>query len=245
MIRTLVLLFSALPLLAACVTDGAIARLNRIRDQKMPELEKELAAADLRPGAPVYLRLFKEERTLEVWVRNDPTGLYQPFKTYQICKDSGMLGPKLEQGDLRSPEGFYDITDERMNPASKYHLAMNIGYPNNYDKVHGRTGNALMIHGGCLSEGCFAMTDPGIEDIYLLAEAAHRAGSGPIPVHIFPFRMTDANMTAHAASEWMPFWGNLKQGYDLFEQTKFPPRVVGESGTYLFAPQAFVYAKAF
>lgn len=241
--RNPVALLFCLFLLSGCVTDAAIVKLNHIRQEKLPVLQTQLAAADLKPESPVYIRIFKEEKELEVWVRNDPTGLYQPFKTYKICKDSGTLGPKIQQGDLRSPEGFYDITEERLWPQSNYHLAMNVGYPNQYDQYYHRTGNLLMIHGGCKSEGCFAMTDAGIEEIYILTEASLKANA-EVPVHIFPFRMTDANMAMHKGTQWTPFWTNLKQGYDWFEQNHFPPRVVAHGGQYLFAPQVFVFAQA-
>ena len=227
--------------LGACVP-AHIARLNSIRVQKLPILETQLAAADLEAGDPLYVRVFKEEGVLETWVRNRDTGFYQPFKTYEICRYSGTLGPKLMRGDMQAPEGFYDVTEEQLFPQSKYDLAMNIGYPNVYDEFLARTGDRIMIHGGCKSEGCFAMTNEGIEEIYLLAEQSLRGGSESIPVHIFPFRMTDENMRLHGNSKWTPFWKNLKQGYDMFEQSHYPPRVAAQGGEYLFMPQGFAYA---
>lgn len=244
-LRMTLFLLLCLPLLAACTSmPDYLAQLNLIRSQKLPELTTELASTDLKPGSPMFIRIFKQEGELELWVRNDPTGLYQPFKTYKICKENPTPGPKLARGDKKSPEGFYDVTEERLWPGSQYHLAMNIGYPNEYDRSLDRTGDKLMIHGGCKSEGCFAMTDSGIEEIYILAEQSLLAGNDSVPVHIFPFRMTPDNMRAHAKSEWVPFWTELKQGYDLFEQNKFPPSVVASEGKYLFAPQVFKYAGA-
>ncbi len=244
-LSNLLALIFCLPLVASCAgMPDYLARLNLIRSEKLPALTSELAAADLKPGAPMYIRIFKEEGELEVWMRNDPTGLYQPFRTYRICKEAANLGPKQTEGDMKSPEGFYDVTQDRLWPGSQYHLAMNIGYPNAYDEQHGRTGSKLMIHGGCKSEGCFAMGDNAIEEIYLLAEQSLLAGNDSVPVHIFPFRMTKANLNRHGDSRWLAFWENMKQGYDLFETHKFPPRVVAENGHYLFAPQAFIFAGA-
>lgn len=243
--KNLLLLLLFIPVLTACSSmPDYMARLNAIRSQKLPELTTQLAAADLKPGSPMYVRIFKEEAELEVWVRNDPTGLYQPFKTYKICSQGPFLGPKQQRGDKQSPEGFYDVTQDRLWPGSQYHLAMNIGYPNSYDLQLGRTGDKLMIHGGCKSEGCFAMTDEAIEEIYLLAEQSLLAGNDEVPVHIFPFRMTEANMKRYKNSEWANFWAEMKQGYDLFEQNKFPPNVVASNGHYMFAPQVFIYAGA-
>jgi len=186
-------------------------------------LAREMETHHFRLGQPVYFRIFKEENVLEVWLKDSRGPKYALYKTYPICNFSGHLGPKLVEGDKQAPEGFYAIWPERMNPNSQYHLAFNIGYPNAYDKAHGYTGSAVMIHGGCASAGCFAMTDEMVEQIYLIADNAMRHGQPVIPVHSFPFRMTAENMASHASSEWSGFWRTLKPGYDLFEETKVPP----------------------
>ncbi len=82
-----------------------------------------------------------------------------------------------------------------------------------------------MVHGRCTSIGCFAMTNAAMEEIYFLAERALHEGQGRIEVHAFPFRMTATNMAAHANSEWHGYWQNLKQGYDVFEDTRIPPKI--------------------
>lgn len=174
--------------------------------------------------SPIFIRIYKEESDLEVWKMRDD-GRYHHFKTYPICNWSGQLGPKLKEGDMQSPEGYYTITREQMNPNSRYHLAFNLGYPNPYDKAQRRTGDALMIHGGCGSAGCFAMTDALMEEIYALVREAFIGGQDVVHVHAFPFRMTADNMTRHARSEWRGFWKTLKEGYDYFELTRHVPTV--------------------
>lgn len=212
-------------------------KLKNARDRNLPKLEKQLSDRELALGAPLFIRVFKEEKTLEIWTLNQSSGRYELFKSYGICAMSGTIGPKSIKGDLQAPEGFYDVTRERLWPGSKYHLAMNIGYPNVYDEAHGRTGHALMIHGDCQSDGCFAMTTKFIEEIYVLVEASLNAGQDSIPVHIFPFRMTPENMAAHVRyAPWVPFWENLRQGYDLFEQTHIPPAVSVSRKKYTFGP---------
>lgn len=91
-----------------------------------------------------------------------------------------------------------------------------------------------MVHGNRVSIGCFAMTDPKIEEIYSLADAALRNGQEYFRVHCFPFRMTPENMKRHSNSEWMPFWENLKAGYDWFEEARQPPNVVVRDKKYVF-----------
>ncbi len=183
-------------------------------------------------GLPIFVRIFKEEKELELWVERK--GRFELLSTYDICTWSGDLGPKLAEGDGQSPEGFYFVPPEMMNPNSDYHLAFNVGFPNAYDKAHGRTGSYIMVHGSCVSIGCFAMTDKRIEAIYAMADAAHKAGQRYFRVHIFPFRMTAAKMKEHEGSRWVDFWTNLKEGYDWFEDKGRPPEVTVEGLRYRF-----------
>lgn len=202
--------------------------IERVR----PGLEKALAGQSLRLGSPIFIRIFKESNELEVWVKSK--NVYEQFRTYEICDYSGNLGPKLIKGDNQSPEGFYFVTPNRLNPLSNFHLSFNIGYPNSYDRYHKRTGGAIMVHGNCVSIGCYAMTDKNIEQIYALADAAFRNGQGFFRVHIFPFHMTGENMEKHRNFKWISFWQNLKEGYDYFEQHRLPPNVVVRRGRYVF-----------
>lgn len=229
-------------LLIGCTADTGkphpLTRVDKIRTKQLPKVNKKLAAMHIQPGAHAYIRIFKEEHALETWLRNEQTGQYQLYKSYPICTYSGKLGPKLREGDYQSPEGFYDVTEDWLWPQSKYHLAMNIGFPNQFDQSHGLTGSHLMIHGGCKSQGCYAMTDRGIEEIYLLTEQSLLRNAQPVQIHIFPFRMTAENMARHAGSNWQPFWRNLHRGYSAFETTRVPPRVEVENGRYKVTPLA-------
>ncbi len=191
-----------------------------------------LAKKGMTQEEPILVRIFKEESELEIW-KQKSDGRYYHFKTYPICTWSGELGPKVVEGDKQAPEGFYTVTPGQMNPNSQFHLAFNLGYPNSYDKVNGHTGSALMVHGDCRSAGCFAMTDALIEEIYGLAREAFRGGQEKFNVHVFPFRMTDANMKRHRKSKWYRFWKTLKVGYDDFDLTRIPPKVTVCSRQYL------------
>jgi len=173
---------------------------------------------------------------LEVWLKDGDE--FKLFKTYPICTygRSG-LGPKLRWGDGRAPEGFYFVAPRQLNPSSSFHLSFNLGYPNLYDRSHRRTGGALMVHGDCVSIGCYAMTDPGIEEIFTLLDAAFRKGQPFFRVHIFPFRMIAENLSRYEDSEWYQFWTNLKEGYDYFEQNgHIPPNVTVRNKRYVFGP---------
>lgn len=183
-----------------------------------------LGRKGMQSGAPIFVRIFKEESELEVWKARDD-GRFYHYKTYPICNWSGELGPKLKQGDKQAPEGFYSVSQKQMNPNSSFHVAFNLGYPNTYDKAHSRTGNFLMVHGKCRSAGCYAMTDALIEEIYALAREAFRGGQERFEVHAYPFRMTDANLKRHRKHKWFGFWRTMKHGYDHFEAHRIPPNV--------------------
>ena len=185
----------------------------------------------------IYVRIFKRENELELW--SSQGGAYRLQRTYPICAWSGNLGPKLREGDYQSPEGFYLVTRYQLKPDSDYHRAFNIGFPNAYDRTHNRTGSFLMVHGACASVGCFAMTDPAIEEIYDTVEKALAEGQPGIPVHIFPFRMTEAALREQADTPWIDFWRNLKEGYDLFEETRIPPKVSVCGKRYEFGEPKF------
>lgn len=200
----------------------------------LSRFDARLAAAGVKRGVPIYLRIYKLESELEVWVQKD--GRFQRFATYPICMWSGRLGPKLKEGDLQAPEGFYTVSKAALNPNSRMHLSFNLGFPNAYDRNQGRTGSYLMVHGGCSSIGCYAVTDPVVDEIWDLVTAALDNGQARIPVHAFPFRMTEQNLQLRRGDKWSGFWADLKKGSDLFEQSHVPPVVSVCDGRYVFEP---------
>jgi murein L,D-transpeptidase YafK len=187
------------------------------------ELQKRLAEKGIALGTPIMIRIFKQESQLELWV--DKGARFERFATYDICNWSGMLGPKQTEGDRQSPEGLYSIGVEQLHRKGRWRRSLDIGYPNTFDRGLGRTGSFILVHGGCSTIGCFAMTTPIMDEIFALSEAALANGQERIQVHVFPFRMTKANLDAHARSPWQGFWANLKEAYDEFERTNLPPQV--------------------
>lgn len=232
--RTLQYLWLGFFVLVVC--GGALAavyktmqnpRITEVRERVTPTLKTELATDGFALGNPAFIRIVKEERELELWMKPKGATEYKMWKKWPIAAMSGELGPKQKVGDFQAPEGFYGTNAGLLNPASKYHLSFNIGYPNEFDRAHGRTGDFLMIHGNKVSIGCFAMTDPVIEEIYLVVESAIHAGQREVPVHVYPFRMTDERMLRAETeeSEWLGFWQDLREGWMQFEETKTVPKV--------------------
>lgn len=194
--------------------------------------ERRLNDKKLSAGNAVMIRIFKKESELELWLQRN--GRFELFEIYPICVWSGKLGPKRREGDMQTPEGFYRVDVNQLRLRGKNTRTFYIDFPNAFDRALGRTGSAIMVHGRCQSIGCFSMTDQVMEEIYVLVERALFQGQIHIEVHAFPFRMTQANLAAHANSEWSEYWGNLKLGHDLFEQTHLPPTVSACGGKYVF-----------
>src|SRR5262245_11320765 len=138
------------------------------------------------------IRIFKLESEFELWMQKE--GRYELLARYPICHWSGSLGPKLTEGDRQSPEGLYSISVRQLHKTGRWRRSLDIGFPNTFDRAHGRTGSYILVHGGCTSIGCYAMTTPVMDEIYALSEAALRQGQEHIPVHVFPFRMTQQNL---------------------------------------------------
>jgi murein L,D-transpeptidase YafK len=213
--------FALASVLSACAGGGTpAAHLMPLPQDTVKLLGKKRMEAK----APIFIRIYKEESELEVWKLRDD-GRFYHLKTFPICNWSGQLGPKVREGDGQSPEGFYTIARTQMNPSSQYHLAFNLGYPNPFDRSNRRSGSALMVHGGCGSSGCYAMTDALMEELYALVRESFDGGQTIVHVHAFPFRMTKDNMTRHAKSQWNGFWRTLKEGYDYFELTRQVPTI--------------------
>lgn len=203
---------------------------------ELARLTERLAAKDLKLGQPLFIRIFKAESELEIWVLKGER--FELLDTYPICHWSGTLGPKLREGDKQNPEGFYTVGARQLHRIGRWPRSLNLGFPNTLDRNLKRSGSYILVHGGCSSTGCFAMTNPVMEEVYALSERALRAGQDRISVHVFPFRMTDANMALHADNPWIDFWRDLKPGFDAFERTRVPPRVGYCEQRYVVEPAA-------
>ncbi len=198
-----------------------------------------MAAKGTSAEAPLVLRSYKKEAEIEVWKRagqGRDEGRYVFVKTFPICRWSGQLGPKRHDGDRQTPEGFYPIAARQMNPNSHYYLSFDTGFPNAYDRAHGSTGSAVMIHGTCSSRGCFAMTDHAVGELYAIARDALKGGQGAFQLQAYPFHMSARNMALYRNDPDIAFWRQLKEGSDRFESTGEVLRTSVVDGRYTFAP---------
>lgn len=229
----LLLLFPGCPLLAQSCTkpapvDSSAAfwrqqlRFPRVRAAQAtagPVVAARLRTRYLDPNRlEILFRLLKTHRELEVWARNRDGGPFELLHAYPLAATSGTLGPKRRAGDGQVPEGFYEI--DRFNPKSNYHLSLGLNYPTPAERALGEPdpGGDIFIHGGKVTVGCLPITDAGIEEVYLLAVLARSAGQASIPVHIFPFPLTEAELAKRTGSPYLPYWRGLRAGYEYFEQ---------------------------
>lgn len=217
-------------------------RISDAMKRKEDTLMKQFKEKNLPwPIKSMYLRSFKYDSQLEVWVRNERNEPYKLFKTYKVCALAGTLGPKRMQGDYQVPEGFYYINE--FNPRSTYHLSLGLNYPNSSDRILGdslQPGGDIYIHGSCVTTGCIPITDQQIEELYILAAMARSEGQDFIPVHIFPIQFRNKKSSDYLAKylKEYPEYGamatELKQAYYYFEKNKrIPVIMVNRKGDYL------------
>jgi murein L,D-transpeptidase YafK len=207
-------------------------------------LKKEFAEKNLAwPARQLYIRSFKYDSQLEVWVRNNPAEPFQLFKTYKVCQQSGTMGPKRIEGDYQVPEGFYYINE--FNPNSSYHLSLGLNYPNASDKILAdeyRPGSNIYIHGNCVSTGCIPITDVPMEELFIIAGTVKDQGYQEfIPVHVFPVRYNVAKSLEYLLSitkdnaMLTAFNKNIKMAFDYFEANKkLPVIMVNQQGEYVY-----------
>jgi murein L,D-transpeptidase YafK len=215
------------------------AKVKDAYDTKWNSLKEGIKAIKVNPEKyDIYLRAFKQDEKMEVWLKNTDETTYTLFKTYDICASSGYLGPKRQEGDGQVPEGFYTI--DLLNPTSNYYLSMRVSYPNSSDlilKTGKNAGGAIMVHGNCVTIGCLPMTDDKIKELYVLClEAKNRDRT--VKIDIFPAKMTTENMkliNGNYPKEYTTFWNTLKPAYDYFEKNHATRKVYTDAkGGYFF-----------
>ncbi len=217
--------------LTSCVSTLDID--SRIAFAIPSKMLSEMRDKGMTPSDPVLVRIFKQESELEVWKR-DRSGRFALLKTYPMCRWSGKLGPKTEEGDRQAPEGYYMVNAGRLNPRSQYYLSFDLGFPNRLERAKGYTGSALMVHGACSSSGCFAISDQHVAELYAVVREALGGGQEAFQVQAYPFRMTPENLAAHRDNSNFKFWMDLKEGYDWFEVMRQPPNFEFCEGRYRF-----------
>ncbi len=216
-------------------------RVQDARKRNFADLKKTLEKAGLSyPPKKIFLRVFKLERSVELWALDPEAGQYKLLEQYRACALSGNVGPKRREGDHQVPEGFYNLSE--FNPQSKFHLSLRVDYPNQADRAfcdQDHPGGDIFIHGSCVSDGCVAIRDQPIERLYLIASDAKANGQKTIPVHIFPCRMDSSLCRGTLAffsmkdEDLKKFWDSLKPAYEFFEKTRTIPAVkIGADGYY-------------
>lgn len=218
---------------SASVSVPSSQRSRRAEERGAMLLSPALRSEGSSLGAPVFIQIFKRPSVLKLFMRQDHGERFVPIAHFPVCARSGDIGPKQREGDNQAPEGLYTVRPRQMNPHSSFHLSFNLGFPNAAERARGWTGSFLMVHGGCASIGCYAMTDPIIEQIWAVMAAAFRAGQPAIDVHCFPFSLSETDSEAHRGSRFSEYWAEIAPAYQIFDRTQRPPRVRIRNGRYL------------
>ena len=93
---------------------------------------------------------------------------------------------KMWEGDRQAPEGFYSITPASLNPRSSLYLSIDMGFPNAFDRVNGRTGSHLIVPSACSPARCYSMTDEQISETYAILRESFTGGGRPLSRCSFP-----------------------------------------------------------
>lgn len=221
----------------------SFSRVAKAFTNREESLKKEFEAKGFSwPVKHMYIRSFKYDSELQVWVKNKPTDTFSLFKSYKVCALAGTMGPKRMEGDYQVPEGFYYINE--FNANSQYHLSLGLNYPNPSDKLLAdpmKPGGEIYIHGSCVTTGCIPILDNKIEELYVLSSHAKGSGQDFIPVHIFP-----AKYDVKKSAEYLErlhesdlslksFEHNLRGVYDFFEEHhRLPVIAISPEGKYVF-----------
>jgi len=178
------------------------------------------------PPRRVTLIGLKAERMLQVWVAGKDEN-WRHLRDYPILGMSGVLGPKLKEGDLQVPEGLYQV--ESLNPNSFFHLALRVNYPNTHDRLQGKQdarselGSDIMIHGKKCSVGCLAMGDEAAEDLFILAA---ETGIDHVSIILSPVDFRTRDLPENMPP--LPFWTDELYTVIKTELAKFRQPTTGE-----------------
>jgi murein L,D-transpeptidase YafK len=216
------------------------ARVTAARTNAGPRLAHSLETAGVPRPKALLLRVFKEERVLEVWAAMAPDGPFVHVGDHAVCASSGGPGPKERTGDGQVPEGLYRVTT--LNPWSQFHLSMRLDYPNAADRARNpgvpvsALGGEIFVHGNCVTIGCIPIGDEAIEEVYLAALDTRSRG-GEVSVLVLPARPGAprwAALTKGASGGNAALWRSLAGISERLDASHRLPRVrAAADGTYL------------
>jgi len=210
-------------------------RVVAARARSGAKLARALEAAGVPHPRALLLRVFKDERVLEMWAAASPGGPFVHVGDRPVCASSGGPGPKARTGDGQVPEGLYRVTT--LNPWSRFHLSLRLDYPNAADRARNpgvpvsALGGEIFIHGDCVTIGCVPIGDEAIEEVYLAALETRSRG-GEVSVLVLPARPSSARwdgLMKDASTVNGPLWRSLARISERLDTSNRMPRVRSEA----------------
>jgi len=219
---------------------GLAAASGASPESAVGAIPSELQALGLTVGDSVFLRLFKKEQELELWMQAEGERDFTLYRVYRLHASSVSPGPKRRDGDRLIPEGFYyqTVAQYREREASNTgREEIDLGYPNDWDRLDPGVSGAAVLAVGASRESACLLSESDMADVKTMIGAAFSSGQMILRMHLFPFRMSDEAMNREwkESSKTADFWMNLKEGYDFFENAGFPPNVTSDPAGYHFS----------
>ncbi len=190
------------------------SRLEKLIGRSMKEKCEEIGIK--YPPNFVLYRAFKHEKEFEIWAGNNRTDTLKLLATIPICAVDNIPGPKLQRGDGKTPEGYYNCSmmygssygfmwiklnyseiDNFGVPQNGSSFKLFADYPYQIDKNRTRKhvgavspGGEICLHGNCVTAGCISFENRNFLPVFLTSAHHNKKYYGHPKIHIFPFRFT-------------------------------------------------------
>lgn len=143
----------------------------------VPVLPPVIEAKKPSPPEPWKIVVKKNQRKLFLFQKGELQ------KTYPIDLGKNPTGPKIHQGDMRTPEGEYRIIEKRDRGQTQFYLAFLLSYPNESDRIRYEMalknglvrndigiGSLIEIHGEGMgfdwTKGCIALFNNYMQELF-------------------------------------------------------------------------------
>lgn len=223
------LLSASLLLLLALLLPGGVLAQTKVKPAEEPRDLWNVQLGTHPNGPSRFVAIDKNKQTLLIMEQQSPLTQREKY----FCATGEVPGDKQYEGDLRTPEGVYFV-QSRLSRGLDYELygdlAFTLDYPNPVDKVKGKTGSGIWIHGrGYVpkereTKGCMALATPDMHRIDPLL------GRGTPVVIAGDVQWTGDKLPSNTPDElvdkvkaWANAWESKSDAYfQFYDKSRFP-----------------------